>query len=199
MSNLRPVSSMPIAFASILNRDSESGVRLMQTAIFMAKQDSVLRTAFLLVCTVALRLGAQVVETPMPFDSAGKIRSVTPALAERFHLAPPTWPLSGDFVEARLFAVSGGGTVLVAQQRSGALLRYALRDEERDALREAIDHAMAESGAVVSESQIASPNARGAFVRNQMILSAIVYGPLLASLTHDGRSATAVYLLSVSG
>src|SRR6266496_5267489 len=34
MSNLRPVSSMEVEDAAILKRDSESGVRLMQTAIF---------------------------------------------------------------------------------------------------------------------------------------------------------------------
>src|SRR6476646_1084012 len=36
MSNLRPVSSIAAPEAAILKRDSESGVRLMQTAIFTA-------------------------------------------------------------------------------------------------------------------------------------------------------------------
>src|ERR1700737_3297654 len=37
MSNFSPVSSMAAPVAAILNRDSESGVRLMQTAIFTAQ------------------------------------------------------------------------------------------------------------------------------------------------------------------
>src|SRR6476469_10390524 len=36
MSNFRPVSSIAAPEAAILKRDSESGVRLMQTAIFTA-------------------------------------------------------------------------------------------------------------------------------------------------------------------
>ncbi len=34
MSNLSPASSIAVPDEAILNRDSESGVRLMQTAIF---------------------------------------------------------------------------------------------------------------------------------------------------------------------
>jgi hypothetical protein len=174
---------------------------LIHTAIFMVTKDSVLRSVLLLVCLLAPRLDAQVVETPIAFDSAGKIRSITPALVERFQLTAPVWPVTGEFVEARLFALSGGGSVIVAQQRSGALTRYPLTDDERGALRSAVDRAMTRSGAVVSEEapQTLSQPARGAFIRDQMILAGVLYGPLLASLANDGRTATAVYLLSVAG
>lgn len=149
----------------------------------------------------ALRLDSQIVETPIAFDSAGKVLSITPALVDRFHLGAPAWPVTGAFVEARLYGASSGGSTLVVTRPSGALERYALSDEERAALRTAIDQAMATSGAVVSEvsPQVISQPARGAFIRNQMLLSALVYGPLLATLANDGRTGTAIYLLTVAG
>src|SRR4051812_42518438 len=134
MSNLRPDSSMADWLPAILKRDSESGVRLMHTAIFMARKDNVPGRAIALTLLLALRLGAQIVETPIAFDSAGKLQSLTPALVARFHLAPPVWPVTTDFVEARLYAMTGGETVLVTSQRTGTLTRYLLRAEERDAL-----------------------------------------------------------------
>jgi hypothetical protein len=58
---------------------------------------------------------------------------------------------------------------------------------------------MAVVGAVAIDArpQPGSVNARSTFVRNQMILSAILYGPLVASLTDDGKTGTAMYLISI--
>lgn len=157
-----------------------------------------MRAAFLLLTVAALRLDAQVVETPVAFDSAAKVRSLTPALVVRLELASPAWPVAGDFVEARLYSVSTGGTVLSVERSNGTIERYALTDEQISTLRGAIDSAMAtRTGTMVSERPMPTPDVRGAFARNQMILSAILYGPLIASFADDGQTATALYLLSV--
>jgi hypothetical protein len=144
---------------------------------------------------------AQVSETPIPFDSAGAVRSITPALVARLRLAAPGWPVRDDFVEARLYASSAGGYVLVAERRDGRLDRFALTAPDADALRATIMTAMAQAGRVVSEGGAAriSEPARGAFVRNQTLLAAAMYAPAAAALTHDAKAGTVVYLVSVGG
>ena len=193
---------MFVAPPAILNLDSESGVRLMQTAIFMAKKDSLVR-AVILVALLLLptRVAAQIIETPIAFDSLGRIRTLSPGLVTRMLLAPPTWPVAGDFVQARVFQSSLGGVVLVAERRDGTIERHALSDGQLQALRSAIETAMATIGARVGEERvdIISEPARGAFLRNQMILAAALYGPLIASLSDDGQAATAMYLIAVGG
>jgi hypothetical protein len=163
----------------------------------MGKQDSLIKAAFLLVVVVALRLDAQVIETPVAFDSAARMRSLTPALVSRFGVSAPTWPVAGDFVIARLYAISTGGTVLSVERASGQVERHLLSDEQLRALREAVDAALSHPTTAPVSSPIVSPGARGVLVRNQMILSALVYGPLVASFADDGQTATALYLLSV--
>jgi hypothetical protein len=201
MSNFNPASSMLDPLPAILKRDSESGVRLMQTAIFMATKDSLVRWAILVLASVARSAGAQVVETPVAFDSAANVRSVTPALAARLALQPPAWPVSGDYVQARLYAVSTGGTVLVVERPGGTLERYMLADAELASLRTAINAATLVIGNRVGEDRpdVISEPARGAFLRNQMILAAGLYGPLLAALTDDAQTGTVMYLAAVGG
>lgn len=145
----------------------------------------------------ARSIGAQVTETPVAFDSAGSVRSLTPALVARFSLTPPAWPVQGDFVAARLFASSAGGHVLSVERRTGVIERYSLNGEETESLRRMVAAALTRAGAVVGEDQpetISQP-ARGTFIRNQMILALLLYGPLLAAQANDGRTATALYLL----
>ena len=192
---------MPEPLPAILKRDSESGVRLMQTAIFMATKDSLVCWAILVLATVARGAGAQVVETPIPFDSAANVRSVTPALAARLGLQSPAWPVPGDYVQARLYAVSTGGNVLVVERTGGTLERYAIEDTQLAALRAAITAATLSLGNRVGEDRpdVISEPARGAFLRNQMILAAGLYGPLLAALTDDAQTATVMYLAAVGG
>ena len=160
-----------------------------------------MRAAFLLLLVASLRLDAQIIERPAAFDSAGKVRSLTPSLVTRFGLRPPVWPAATDFAQARLFAVSTGGSVLVAERRTGEMERYPLTDDQVNALRAVVDSAMSQSGALVGEDRpdVISELARGAFLRNQMILAAALYGPLLASLTDDVKTGTALYLISVGG
>ena len=156
----------------------------------------------ILLASCAPALGAQTIERPQPFDSAQRILAVTPALAERLRLQAPTWPASGDYREARLYAVEpGGGFVLVVQQASGALERFLLTDAERAALRSAIDAGMSATGrpSAESASDIVSEPAGNAFARHQTALAATIYAPLAASLADDGSVAGALYLLVTGG
>ena len=143
----------------------------------------------------------QVRETPVPFDSAGTVQNITPALATRLGLTAPTWPVRDDFVEVRLFSSSAGGYVLAAERRDGSVDRFALAAADADALRTAINVGLAQAGRVVDAEGLArvSEPARDAFVRNQIILAAAMYGPSAAALTHDAKAGTVVYLVSVGG
>lgn len=149
-----------------------------------------------LLMAAASRASAQVTETPEPFDSTGQVRSITPSLASRLQLTPPVWPVQGEYIEARLYAVSSGGFVIVAERRGGVRDRYAIGDAEREALRSAVTTAMI-AGRVVGEESPATSSepARGPFIRNQMILSAVVYGPAAGALTNSASAGTATYLL----
>jgi len=157
--------------------------------------------AFVACLIIAVNAHAQVTETQVAFDSASKVRSLTPALVTRYQLAAPSWPVTGDFVEARLYALSTGGRVLAVERRSGTIERYPLDAEAASALGAAIDAALMRTGAAVTEAQpeVISEPARGAFVRNQMLLTWGLYGPLLSSLANDGKTQTALYLLATGG
>jgi hypothetical protein len=144
---------------------------------------------------------AQVTERPIAFDSVGQVRAVTPALAMRLGLSAPEWPVAGEFVEARLFETGPGTYVIVVNRQGGALTRYEIGASQREALQRAIAAAMAVGGRVVGEENVASGSepARGAFIRNQMILTAVLYAPAMAYLTHDAKAGTAVWLLATGG
>lgn len=144
---------------------------------------------------------AQVTETPVPFDSAGRILSVNPPLAARLGLAQPAWPVTGVFLEARLFRLSTGGHSLTVSRTGGTVDRYSLDSTQTATLRAAFAEGIARAGRVVSEDAeniIAEP-ARGPFVRDQMVLASVIYGPALASLSNDESFGAGLYLLSVGG
>jgi hypothetical protein len=146
-------------------------------------------------------VSAQTTETPVPFDSAARVLSIGPQLASRLGLVAPAWPVTGEFVEARLFRVSSGGHSLSVSRPTGAVDRYSLDDTQMAALRAAVVEGIARAGRVVAEdnSSLISEPARGPFVRDQMVLASLIYGPALASLTNDGTVGTGVYMLSVGG
>lgn len=172
-------------------RSRNAGLVWMQFPLFVV-----------LITTGSALLGAQTIERPQPFDSAQRIVAVTPALAERLRLQAPTWPVRGDYREARLYAVEpAGGFVLVVQQASGVLERYGLTDAERVSLRSAIDAAMITTGrpSAESASDIVSEPAGSAFARHQTLLAATIYAPLAASVADDGSVAGALYLLVTGG
>jgi hypothetical protein len=163
----------------------------------MATKDSLSRFAFLAMLAVAGRVEAQTIEIPVPFDSAGKIRVLTPPLVTRFSLAPPGWRVPTSFVEARLYASSTGDTVLVVARRDGAIERYTLAPTEIAALRNAVNEALMRTGPFVAED--ASASVRPSFVRNQLILSLLLYGPGMAALANDAKTGTVLYLVGAGG
>jgi hypothetical protein len=141
---------------------------------------------------------AQVTETPAAFDSAGRVHALTPALVARLKLQPPAWPVAGAFREARLFASSAGGHVLAVERAGGAIERFSLSAEETAQLRSTIDVALAQTGAIGTEERadVVSEPARGAFVRDQMLTTWTLYGPLLSFIAGDSRLAAAAYLFA---
>ncbi len=160
---------------------------------------------FVLVAVLATggSLRAQAVETPQPFDSAGRVTRLTPLDAARLELRPPAWRITGDFAEARLFRVTDSAYVVVVTRRSGAVERYALTAADRDYLlartstlvppelppptREGFERA---AGAVTRETRIA-------FVRDQAILGLTVYGPAAAfAISDHDAGRLAAYLLT---
>jgi hypothetical protein len=144
-------------------------------------------------------LAAQTIETPIPFDSAGRVMAVSPVLASRLRLEGGAWPVNGAYREARLYSVQPtGGFVLVVQRSDGALARTPLTDAQRDALRTLIDAAMITSGRPMGESgsEVVSEPAGFAFARDQALLGLWLYGPLAASLPDNSAGSGAAYLLA---
>lgn len=146
---------------------------------------------------------AQVTETPVTFDSAGRVPAITQPLAERLRLAPPAWPVLGSFVNARLYSRSDSGFTLVVARSNGSFDRYALNATEAESLRGLIRTAIASGRrAGLGEQTIYfSDPAGNAFVRNQALLGILIYGPAAATLvgsSGDGSAAAATELL-VSG
>lgn len=141
---------------------------------------------------------AQVTETPVAFDSIGRVRSITPSLASRLRLAAPAWPVTGEFNEARLYASSSGLYVIAVLRRDGRIDRYALDEAQHAALRSQIVDGMSQVGRLVGEEgpAVVSEPARTPFIRNQMILSAVLYGPAAATFPHDASTRAGVYLLT---
>ena len=171
-----------------------------------------------LLCAVALApvttarwstAAAQAVERPEAFDSAGRVMVVTPSIAARLELLPPAWRITGDYREARLFALGDESYVVVVQRRSGDVERYSITKEDRAYLRaktSSLPPDLAEqlrtgfSDAVRGAREVAAaPSSRTAFVVNQTALGFLVYGPsFAAAVTNEDAGRIATYLL-VSG
>jgi hypothetical protein len=156
--------------------------------------------ALLPFCT-AVPAAAQTTETPVPFDSAGRILSIGEQLATRLKLSSPAWPVAGSFIEARLFRTADSSYVIVVQKKNGVYDRYRLNGERLVALRSAISTGMAAAGHVVAEdaASVETESARRPFIRNQMVLAAALYGPATAALMDDPSRGTGAYLLTVGG
>jgi energy-converting hydrogenase Eha subunit C len=141
----------------------------------------------------ASRMAAQIVERPVPFDSAGLVTVMTPFLAEKAALRPPWWPVSGDFTEARLFTANDSTYVLAVTRRTGVVERYSLNATDREAIRAVVSRL---PRAII----VARDDARNAFVTKQTILGIIAYGPTFAGAISDNSAgATAGYLVVAGG
>ena len=148
---------------------------------------------------IAAPAAAQVIERPVAFDSAGQMKVITPAIALRLKLAPPAWPVTGTFVEARLFDAGSDRYIIAVQQTGGAIARYELSASARGDLQRVITSAMLATGNLTTGERryVVSEPAKGQFVRDQVLASTFLYGPSLASLAHDGKSGAALYLATV--
>ena len=143
-----------------------------------------------LVMAAAAPAGAQILETPVPFDSAGKVRAVTPGLAQRLQLAQPGWPVTGEFERVRLYRTGGGEYMLVAESRDGALQRWPLSAADGDALRSRVATALRESThGIGTQTTVASEPAGTSFVRRQSALGILLYGPLTAARLSSGEGS----------
>ena len=139
------------------------------------------------------RLGAQVIERPVSFDSAGSLMVMTPAIAAQAGLRPPWWPVSGEFREARIFTANDSIYVLAVTRPSGVVERYSIAAIDRDAIRATVSKLPVE----VLEKR---NNARNAFVRGQTIDGLLFYAPAFATaIANDGAAATAGYLVVAGG
>lgn len=148
-------------------------------------------------CALAARATAQTIETPVAFDSAQRLLTVTPALASRLNLSPPSWPIAGEYRDARLYRVEpAGGFVLVAARTDGSFERFSLREDQVAALRAAIDAATMVAGRPVGEAPGAASEAAGnAFARRLTVLAGLIYAPTAASLSSSPSGAGALYLV----
>ena len=167
---------------------------------FVRRQPLFSRWILFLVLIVggARAVRAQVTETPVSFDSTGRVRSITPSLASRLKLAAPAWPVSGDFDEARLYSTSSGLYVIAVLRRDKRIDRYPLDEAQHTALQSQILQGMSQVGRLVGEEgpAVVSEPAKTPFIRNQMILSAVLYAPAAATFTHDNGTRAGVYLLT---
>ena len=147
--------------------------------------------ALLFFATTDLR--AQIIERPVPFDSAGQVVVMTPYIAERAALRAPWWPVSGDFTEARLYTVNDSTYVLSVGRRTGVVERYAISAVDRDAIRAIVSR-------LPRDVITARNEARNAFIKNQAILGILAYGPAFAgAIANNGAGATAGYLVVAGG
>lgn len=143
--------------------------------------------------------GRPELERPVPFDSAGSVIAITPRFVARFGFGA-SWPVTGDFVEARLYQRSTGGFVLVVERDDGVRERIPLEPEAREALARLIGDSVRRVGGLTTggeRADIVSEPAGGAFARNQTVAAALIWGPSLAALTDEASSGSAVYLATV--
>ena len=155
------------------------------------------------IALVAPRLGAQVVERPEPFDSAGRITAITPATAARLQLMPPAWRITGAYEEARLFAVSDSEYVIVVRRPDGAVERYPINRTYRDYLR-----ARTSLLPPARTTQVATELGKGGaidratrnrFIVDQSLLGLAVYAPAFAVAVSDGGAGQTASWLLISG
>jgi energy-converting hydrogenase Eha subunit C len=139
------------------------------------------------------RASAQVIERPVPFDSAGLVTVMTPFLADKAALRPPWWPVSGEFTEARLFTANDSTYVLAVGRRTGVVERYNLTATDREAIRAVVSR-------LPREVIVARTDARNGFIARQSLLGLIAYGPTFAgAIANNDAGAAAGYLVVAGG
>lgn len=171
------------------------------------------------VCIISTALRAQVVElqveTPVSFDSRGRIPVLFPRTTSSVVRDTPWWPLkSGEWREVRLYTLSTAApeivprtteagrvvAVLVVVGNSGAVSRYGFTQAGFEQVRVLFDGGVAPTGAEDrrprSGVELSQP-AGNTFVRNQTFLGLVAYGPATAAiLSKSSASATGGYFLA---
>ena len=160
-------------------------------------------TITIIATAITRPLGAQVVpivpvvETGVPFDSAGRITVLTPTLVTRLGLAAPQWPVVGPFREARLYRSDDNAYVLVVVRLDGAMARFALGVDGAAGLTRAITTGVVAQGRGgdrllgAGTGVVVSQPAGNTFVRNQTFLGLVAYGPATAALLSRSSAAAA--------
>lgn len=140
----------------------------------------------------ALRLQSQVIERPVPFDNNRLVPVMTPFIADKAGLRPPWWPVSGEFVDARLYTANDSTYVLAVTRRTGVVERYTLSAADRDAIRAVVSR-------LPRETLVARTDSRNAFIRGQTLLGLFVYGPAFAGAIGENAGAQSAGYLVVAG
>src|SRR4051812_33857040 len=136
---------------------------------------------------------SQVIERPVPFDSAGLVTVMTPFLADRAALRPPWWPVSGDFTDARLFTANDSTYVLAVSRKTGVVERYSLSATDREAIRAVVSK-------LPREIIMSRTDSRNAFIRGQSLLGLVAYAPAFTvAIASNDASAGAAYLVVAGG
>jgi hypothetical protein len=147
---------------------------------------------------------AQVRELPVPFDTAGRVLTLTPPLVARLGLAAPVWPVAGDFIEARLYRVGDSATsfVIVVRRQREVLERFPIDAVERAALAGAIARSTSlavSAGTMDTMPTVISEPVRGQFVVTQTALGLWLFAPAAAGIVADPAGSTAAYLAVAGG
>jgi len=164
--------------------------------------------------TLCAQVVALQVETPVTFDSRGRVSVLLPRNTSITMVDAPWWPLkTGEWREARLYAVSSASpdtatrtteagrvvAVMVVVGNSGALSRFGLTQAGLTQVRTLFDGGVAPTGTDVrprSGVELSQP-AGNTFVRNQTFLGLAAYGPATAAiLSKNSASATGGYFLA---
>lgn len=149
--------------------------------------------AITLLCFAA-PVAAQVIERPVPFDSAARVMVMTPHIVGRAGLRAPAWPVAGGFEEARLYTVTDSSYILSVRRATGVIERYTLTAEDRESIRVSISRLPAE---IVQERV----DAGNGFIRNQTILGLAFYAPAFSYAIGENSAPGAVagYLVVAGG
>ncbi|GAC1695126.1 MAG: hypothetical protein NVS9B3_13350 [Gemmatimonadaceae bacterium] len=163
---------------------------------------SLLAAFALLPCALRAQGVGAAVETPMSFDSAGRVVAITPSVAARLQLVPPAWRITGDYEDARLYRSHDTSYVIVVTRGSGAVERYPLTANDVRTLRartstlppgleEQLGEGLQRAGRNIGRAT------NDAFVRDQTILGFAAYAPAFAvAVTRSNPGRIASYLLA---
>ena len=175
----------------------------MRLSIFRTLRATIPRTTFTAFVVALLlpggRADAQARERPVAFDSAGRVTVITPPLAARLGLSAPVWPVTGDYLDARLYAIDDASSafVLVVRRQREVLERYPMDAGRRLELATAIDRGnslvSARGGPDVVPTFISEP-VRGTYVVNQTLLGGLLFGPAAATLVDEITDLVLRYL-----